>query len=424
MKLHWKILLGMVVGALFGILMNKLDLAFFVIDYVKPVGTIFIRLITMIAVPLVFASLIVGASSLKDTRKLSRIGGKTIAIFILTTAISITIGLVIANIVKPGEGLDPAVTDQLKSKYSASVGEKVLNTEVSIVDEIINIVPQNPFYSLATKRGEMMQVVFFALFLGIVLTQIKKEKALHVVTFFEGVNDAMIKIIEAVMLIAPFGVFALIAAVVADFGFEILKPLGKYCAVVVFGLIAHTFITYGIMVKIFSKIPLKRFFKGMTEVQLLAFSSSSSAATLPVNMRVCERKIGIKEEVTSFVLPVGATVNMDGTALYQGVATLFIAQVYGIDLTFGQQITIVLTATLASIGTAAVPGVGMIMLVIVLQTTHVPTEGIALIFGVDRILDMLRTTVNITGDAATASVIASQEGLLYSEEEIAQMNGK
>lgn len=424
MKLHWQILLGMVLGALFGIVMDYFQLGFVVVDYVKPFGTIFIRLITMIAVPLVLASLIVGAASLKDTRKISRIGGKTIFIFILTTAISITIGLGIGNIAQPGKGLDPNVTQQLKEKYSSSVEQKVMNVNVSIIDEIVNIVPQNPFYSLATKRGEMMQVVFFALFLGIVLTQIKQEKALHVINFFDGINLAMIKIIEAVMVVAPIGVFALIASVVADFGFDILIPLGKYSAVVVGGLIAHVFITYGLMVKLFSKVPLKRFFKGMTEAQLLAFSSSSSAATLPVNMKVCETKIGIKEEITSFVLPVGATVNMDGTALYQGVATLFIAQVYGIDLNMGQQLTIILTATLASIGTAAVPGVGMVMLVIVLQSTHVPIEGIALIFGVDRILDMLRTVVNITGDAATASVIASQENLLYTEEELAKMNGK
>lgn len=424
MKLHWQILLGMVLGALFGIVMDYFQLGFVVVDYVKPFGTIFIRLITMIAVPLVLASLIVGAASLKDTRKISRIGGKTIFIFILTTAISITIGLGIGNIAQPGKGLDPNVTQQLKEKYSSSVEQKVMNVNVSIIDEIVNIVPQNPFYSLATKRGEMMQVVFFALFLGIVLTQIKQEKALHVINFFDGINLAMIKIIEAVMVVAPIGVFALIASVVADFGFDILIPLGKYSAVVVGGLIAHVFITYGLMVKLFSKVPLKRFFKGMTEAQLLAFSSSSSAATLPVNMKVCETKIGIKEEITSFVLPVGATVNMDGTALYQGVATLFIAQVYGIDLNMGQQLTIILTATLASIGTAAVPGVGMVMLVIVLQSTHIPIEGIALIFGVDRILDMLRTVVNITGDAATASVIASQENLLYTEEELAKMNGK
>lgn len=338
LKLHWQILIGMVLGAIAGIVMNELELGFIIIDYVKPVGTIFIRLITMIAVPLVLASLIVGAASIKDARKLSRIGGKTIGIFIFTTALSITIGLVIANFAEPGVGLDESVKVQLREKYSSTVETKISNVEVNIMDEIVNIVPQNPFYSLSTKRGEMLQVVFFALFLGIVLTQINQEKAKPVIGFFEGVNDSMIKIIEAVMKMAPYGVFALIAAVVADFGFEILKPLGKYAAVVIGGLIIHTLFTYGLMVKLFSKVPVTRFFKGMTEAQLVAFSSSSSAATLPVNMKGCERKIGIKEEITSFVLPIGATVNMDGTALYQGVATLFIAQVYGIDLSFAQQV--------------------------------------------------------------------------------------
>lgn len=282
------------------------------------------------------------------------------------------------------------------------------------------MVPQNPFYSLSTQRGEMIQVVFFALFLGIVLTMISHEKADAVIHFFDGLNDALIRIIEIVMLIAPYGVFALISSVVADFGFEILKPLGKYSFVVVLGLLIHVTVIYSLLLKLFSKISIKRFWKGMTEAQLVAFSSSSSAAALPVNMKVCEKNLGIKEEVTSFVLPLGATINMDGTALYQGIAAIFIAQVYGMDLTLAQQLTIIFTTTLASIGTAAVPGVGMIMLVIVLQSIHVPAEGIALIFGVDRILDMLRTTGNITGDAVTASIIATQENLLIPEDELEQ----
>lgn len=419
-KLHWQILIGMILGAFFGFFANEYGFSQWVTSYIKPIGTIFIRLISMIAVPLVLASLIVGTSSIKDLKKLSRIGTKTIVIYLATTVFAISIGLIVANLLEPGIGLDPAVSQQLKRDYSGNVGRQIAESDINIIDQFVEMVPQNPFYSLSTQRGEMIQVVFFALFLGIVLTMISHEKADAVIHFFDGLNDALIRIIEIVMLIAPYGVFALISSVVADFGFEILKPLGKYSFVVVLGLLIHVTVIYSLLLKLFSKISIKRFWKGMTEAQLVAFSSSSSAAALPVNMKVCEKNLGIKEEVTSFVLPLGATINMDGTALYQGIAAIFIAQVYGMDLTLAQQLTIIFTTTLASIGTAAVPGVGMIMLVIVLQSIHVPAEGIALIFGVDRILDMLRTTGNITGDAVTASIIATQENLLIPEDELEQ----
>lgn len=419
-KLHWQILIGMILGAFFGFFANEYGFSEWVTFYIKPIGTIFIRLISMIAVPLVLASLIVGTSSIKDLKKLSRIGTKTIVIYLATTVFAISIGLIVANLLEPGIGLDPAVSQQLKRDYSGNVGRQIAESDINIIDQFVEMVPQNPFYSLSTQRGEMIQVVFFALFLGIVLTMISHEKADAVIHFFDGLNDALIRIIEIVMLIAPYGVFALISSVVADFGFEILKPLGKYSFVVVLGLLIHVTVIYSLLLKLFSKISIKRFWKGMTEAQLVAFSSSSSAAALPVNMKVCEKNLGIKEEVTSFVLPLGATINMDGTALYQGIAAIFIAQVYGMDLTLAQQLTIIFTTTLASIGTAAVPGVGMIMLVIVLQSIHVPAEGIALIFGVDRILDMLRTTGNITGDAVTASIIATQENLLIPEDELEQ----
>lgn len=417
-KLHWQIMIGMIAGAVFGFIANEAGFGSFVVSWIKPIGTIFIRLISMIAVPLVLASLVVGTSSMKDLKKLSRIGTKTIVIYVLTTVLAISIGLFFADVFKPGVGLDQEVTDQLRKDYSGTAGQQIAQSDINLTEQVIGMVPQNPFYSLSTPRGEMIQVVFFALFLGVVLTMISPAKSAPVVNFFDGLNDALIRIIEVVMRLAPYGVFALVAAVIADFGFGILKPLGKYSFVVVLGLFIHLTVVYSIMLKLFSKVPLKRFWNGITEAQLVAFSSSSSAAALPVNMKVCEKKIGIKEEVTSFVLPLGATINMDGTALYQGIAAVFIAQVYGMDLSFSEQLTIVITTTLASIGTAAVPGVGMIMLVIVLQSINVPAEGIALIFGVDRILDMMRTTANITGDAMVASVIASQEDLLMTEEEL------
>lgn len=422
LKLHWQILIGMVLGALFGFIMNEINAGNWVVTYIKPFGTIFIRLISMIAVPLVLSSLVVGAASIRDTKKLSRIGSKTIVYYLISTALAISIGLIIANIFNPGKGLDVAVSEQLRSQYSGNVAESLGNSNINMVDQFVNIVPQNPFYSLATERGEMLQIVFFALFLGIALTMIPQEKSNSVVGFFEGLMEALIKIIHIVMKTAPIGVFALISAVVADFGFEILRPLGTYSFVVILALLFHMLVTYPTFLKLFSRVSLKRFFTGISQAQLVAFSSSSSAATLPVTMEVCEKKIGVKEEVTSFVLPLGATINMDGTALYQGVAAMFIAQVYGMDLNFSQQITIVLTATLASIGTAAIPGVGLIMLVIVLQSINVPAEGIALIFGVDRILDMIRTTVNITGDAAVATIIASQENLLTPESELESLS--
>lgn len=411
-KLHWQILIGMVIGALAGILINELNLQTEIVGWIKPFGTIFIRLITMIAVPLVLASLIVGSSSMKDIRQFSRIGARALFIFLFTTGLAVTIGLTLANLFEPGNAITGQMKEQLSEKYSSTVSEKVANVEVNMVDELVNIVPTNPFFSLSTRRGEMLQVVFFAIFLGITLSMLPKEKSTPVIQFFDGLNQALIRIIELVMKIAPYGVFALIFAVVADFGFEILRPLGSYVFVVVLGLMVQMFVVYGGMLKALTRVPVGKFFKSMTEVQFVAFSTSSSAATLPVTMNVAEKKIGVREEVASFVLPVGATLNMDGTALYQGVAAVFIAQVYGIELNMVQQLTIVLTATLASIGTAAVPGVGMVMLVMILQTLHIPVEGIALIFGVDRILDMLRTMTNVTGDVAVATIIATKEDMM------------
>jgi len=375
---------------------------------IKWIGDIFIRLLTMIAVPLVLASLTVGAASLGDIKKFARIGGKTIAFYLVTTAIAVTIGLAAANLIQPGRQMNEATKERLMAAYTNDVSSKIGTTlDYNIFDELVKMVPRNPFGSMA--NGEMLQVVLFSILLGLVLSMINKEKSAPVINFFDGLSEAMIKMVDIIMWIAPFGVFALIAATVSEFGFEILQTLIWYAFAVLLGLLIQTTVVYSLIVKIFSKIKVYTFFKGIRRAQTIAFSTSSSAATLPVTMECCNENLGVSKSITSFVLPLGATINMDGTALYQGVAAVFIAQVFGMDLTFVQQLTIVLTATLASIGTAPVPGVGIIMLIIVLKSVGIPQEGIALILGIDRILDMCRTITNITGDSAISVAVASSE---------------
>ncbi|NOZ62092.1 MAG: dicarboxylate/amino acid:cation symporter [Calditrichaeota bacterium] len=409
-ELYTKILIGLLLGIIFGIAANQLGWAHFFTIYIKPFGTAFIRLISMVVVPLVFASLLVGTASLNDIRKLGRIGGKTIFFYLVTTAIAIVIGLILANTFKPGEGLTKETQEQLLQNYSDEAQSKIDSAlkKPSLTQTLLDIIPQNPLYSLS--NGKMLQIIFFALLLGIALTMIPADRAAPVIKFFEGINDAMIQIVNLIMELAPYGVFALIAAIISEFGLGILGPLAKYSIVVLVGLILHVLLTYNILLKIFTKVRSRDFFRGIRPAQLIAFSSSSSSATLPVTMECAEDNLGVSKEISSFVLPLGATINMDGTALYQGVAAVFIAQVFGMDLNITQQLTIVLTATLASIGAAGVPGVGMITLTMVLKTIGVPLEGIALILGVDRILDMCRTVVNISGDSTCATVIASTEG--------------
>ena len=371
----------------------------------------------MIAIPLVLASLTVGAASLGDIKKFARIGGKTIAFYLVTTAIAISIGLAMANIIQPGKKIDSYTKERMLSAYSEDISQNIDQVaDYDIINMIVNIVPKNPLKALAD--GEMLQIVFFAVMLGVVLSLIKKESAEPVLNFFNGLSDAMIRLVDIIMIIAPFAVFTLISATVAQFGFSILQTLIWYMAAVIVGLFIQTTGTYALIVKLFSKIKVSSFFRGMRKAQAIAFSTSSSAATLPVNMECLEENLGVSKSVTSFVLPLGATINMDGTALYQGVAAVFIAQVFGIELNFVQQLTIVLTATLASIGTAPVPGVGIIMLVIILKAVGIPEVGIALILGVDRILDMCRTVTNITGDAAVAVAIASSEKEILQVQEL------
>lgn len=375
---------------------------------IKPIGTLFIRLLSFLAIPLVIATLIVGAASLNDIKRLGKIGIRTLALYIITTMIAITIGLLTANIISPGTKVSGDAKSRLMVDYNKEdIKLDTPNTGINILDFFVEIVPKNPLNAMA--EGRMLQIVFFAVFFGITITFINRKKAVPLLDFFEGISEVMIKMVGFVMLIAPYGVFALIAATIADFGYSILSTLIWYMLAVTLALFLHTTIIYPIIVKIFGKMSPRKFFKGIRNAQAIGFSTSSSAATLPVTLDCVENNLKIEKEISGFVLPLGATINMDGTALYQGVAALFIAQVYGIDIGFIGQITIVITAVLASIGTAPVPGVGIIMLVLILQSVNIPAEGIALILGVDRILDMMRTVTNVTGDAAVTVAVAGME---------------
>ncbi len=383
----------------------------------KPIGDIFIRLLMMIAVPLVLASLIVGSASLSDLKHIAKIGGKTVGFYALTAVIAITIGLACANILQPGKFMPAETKDRLLETFQTDAQTKIdQNVSMNIVDFLVNIVPKNPFKAIA--EGDFLQIVFFSILTGIFLSQIRSEKSETVIKFFDGISSAMILLVEKIMHAAPYAVFTLIAATVAEFGFNILQTLLLYSITVIIGLSILTFIEYPILLKIFTKVNIMNFFRAQRPVMAVAFSTSSSAATLPVTMDVCEKKLGVPNRIASFVLPLGTTVNMDGTALYQAVAAMFIAQVYGFDLNLTQQLTIVLTAALAAVGTAPVPGVGLIMLIIVLKSVGVPEEGIALIIGVDRILDMCRTVPNVIADSLACVVIASSEGELEATETV------
>src|SRR5690554_6483814 len=421
--LHTQIIVGLVLGLVFGLVVIKTSISpDFTIDYIKPIGTIFINALKMIAVPLVLASLIVGVSNLGDISKLSRIGSKTIVTYLFTTVIAISVGLILANVFQPGKSLPVETREGLMAMYDDAAGTTASQAELlqkqSPLQPLVDIVPENVFLA-ASQNSSMLQVVFFALLVGIALLQIPTEKANPVVAFFDGLNEVIIKIVGYIMLIAPYGVFSLMASLIVeiagdnpDSAVTLLLALLKYSLVVLGGLIFIAMVVYPSILKLFTKIRYVDFFSAIRPAQLLAFSTSSSSATLPVTMKQVEEELGVSEEVSSFVLPLGATINMDGTSLYQGVAAVFIAQALGMDLTLTQQLTIVLTATLASIGSAGVPGAGLIMLIIVLESIGVPAAGIALIIAPDRILDMFRTVVNVTGDATVCAVVASTEGEL------------
>tara|TARA_B100001540_G_C15813745_1_gene645950 strand:+ start:1199 stop:2482 length:1284 start_codon:yes stop_codon:yes gene_type:complete len=417
LALHWKIIIGMILGVVYGLIANKLGLVDFTNAWIKPWGVIFVNLLKLIAVPLVFASLIKGVASLSDIARLSRIGGKTIIFYLFSTVLAVTIGLFLVNSVQPGKTFSEEKRIELKEAYASKAGEKISAAnnvkEEGPLQFLVDIVPSNIIESAGSNKN-MLQVIFFAILFGIAMVILPKEKTLYVKGFFDGVNDIILVIVDLIMLMAPYGVFALLGGLIVDFGgsSDLFLALGMYSLTVVIGLLLMILLIYPIILKFFTKVKYFDFFRAISPAQMLAFSTSSSAATLPVTMERCEEHLGVSEEVSSFVLPLGATINMDGTSLYQAVAAVFISQAFGYDLSLSAQLTIVLTATLASIGAAAVPGAGMVMLVIVLSAIGIDPEGIALIFAVDRILDMLRTVVNVTGDATVATVVASSEGQL------------
>ena len=408
-QLYTKILLGMILGVLVGLAAHRWGGSAYVLTYVKPFGTLFIRLISMIVVPLVFASLVVGTASLDDVRQLGRIGVKTLACYICTTVIAISGGLLLAQVVQPGQGLAPETKARLlqQSQEKIDTHKTTLEDKPSLIDVLLDIVPRNPMRAFID--GNMLQVIFFALLFGICLAIIPESEGQVVKTFFGGINAVMIQIVHGVMRLAPYGVFALMAAVIADLGAGILVVLLKYALAVIVGLLLHMAVVYSLAIRLLSRLKVRAFFQGIWPAQLIAFSSGSSSATLPVTIECTRKNLGVPGKIASFVLPLGATINMDGTALFQGVSALFISQVYGQDLSFAQQLTVVVTATLASIGTAGTPGAGMVTLAIVLRSIGIPMEGIGLIMGVERLLDMCRTAVNITGDACCAVVVAAKE---------------
>ncbi len=417
--LHWQIIIGLILGVLFGIVAATNQWGQFTADWITPFGTIFVNLLKLIAVPLIMASLITGVASLSDISKLSRMGGKTIAIYLMTTVVAICIGLILVNTLKPGDSLPDDVVASLQSSYQQQAEQREgvvqLVRERGPLQPIVDIVPENIIGAAGNNRN-MLQVVFFALLVGVALIMVQNERTRVVLSFFQGLNDVVIKIVDIIMLMAPIGVFALIAGTITSIAgddlasvLQLLRALGFYVLVVLVGLLLHVFIVYGGMIRFLTSMKLRDFFRGISPAQLLAFSTSSSAAALPVTMECAEENLGIKKEVASFVLPLGATINLDGTAMYQSIAAVFIAQALGMELDFVAQLTIVLTALLASIGAAPVPGAGVIMLVIILEAIGVPSEGIGLILGVDRILDMFRTTANVTGDATVALLINATE---------------
>lgn len=457
--LHWKIIIGLVLGVIWALLSSNFGWSGFTKNWIAPFGTIFINMLKLIAVPLVLFSIIQGITGLSDMKSLGRMGAKTLGFYLVTTVFAVGLGLLVVNVVKPGTHISEKqrVVNRLSYELWANEndiqildGKDFLNDPQysSLVDEanqknledsknedinkkmsqakktkgqgplqfIVDMVPSNIFLSF--NNSLMLQVIFFAIFFGVTIVSLPREKVTTVVSFVNGASEVFIKMVDLIMQGAPFFVFALLAGKISDMAgddpnsvIEIFKALGWYSIAVVIGLGLMIFLVYpGIMILLVKKISYNRFFKAISPAQFLAFSSSSSAATLPVTMECVHDNLGVSERVSSFVLPIGATVNMDGTSLYQAVAVIFLAQFHFVDLTIVQQFTIVLTATLASIGSAAVPSAGLIMLIIVLESVGLNPMWIAIIFPVDRILDMCRTVVNVTGDATVSSIIASTEG--------------
>lgn len=413
LPLYAKILIGMGLGIAWGLSAQSLGIVEFTQDWIKPWGDIFIRALKLIAIPLIIFSLIDGVSNLSDVSRLSRIGGKTIAFYLSTTVVAVSLGLVSVNLIQPGKLLSPEKREELREAYASDMDQRVTTAhEVSTegpLQPLVDIVPEN-FFGAASDNANMLQIIFFSILFGVALILAQPQKVSTVKAFFDGANAVILNIVDIIMKFAPLGVFALLASLNIDL--ELIKALGTYSLNVVLALAVMIFVIYPSILKLFTKMHFPTFLRGILPAQVLAFSTSSSAATLPVTMDCAEKNLGVAEEISSFVLPLGATINMDGTAIHQGVSAVFIAQAFGIDLTLGQQLTILLTAVLSSIGAAAVPGAGIIMLIIVLEAVGLDPLGLSLILAVDRPLDMLRTVVNVTGDSTAAVVIGSSENSL------------
>ena len=422
MKIYTKIFIGLLIGAIVGIILSFTGLGYLG-GYFKPFGDAFINLIKMVVVPLVTASIILGVASLGDIRALGRIGAKTLLFYAVAITLAVTFGLFMANVFQPGSGLDEAKRDEIVAQVRAdetmatriASAEEESRRERNVGDILLNLIPVNPVQSMA--EGRMLQIIVFSIFLGIALTMIAEGPRMKVVSVLEGVNDAMIVMVNIIMKLAPYGVFAIIVAVTATLGFDFLLSLISYSVVTIVAMAIYLTVFYGAGVRLLGGIGPIRFFREMRPVMLIAFSTCSSNATLPENMLVSRERLGVPREVVSFALPLGATINMDGTAIYQGISAMFIAQVFGIHLTLEQQLTVVLTASLASIGAAGVPGIGMVTLAMVLSSVNLPAEGIALVLGVERILDMCRTTLNVVGDATGAVIVGNSEGGLKPAEQ-------
>jgi proton glutamate symport protein len=430
LALHWKILIGLALGITIGLVLNTFGpsiraaaagpdgaptFATGAIDVIVNLnlvlGDLFKRSLQFIAVPIILFAMILAVGSLGDLRTLGRLGSKTIGLFMVTAFISVTVGLALVNIIQPGGSR--FISDESRAALLASTqtgtAERVITASKStrIWDLVREVMPTNPFDALS--RGDMLQVVVLALMLGIALSLLPKERSRPVIAVVEGLNEAFISIVRAIMRVAPIGVFCLIVPIVANLGFDVLVSLGAYCITVLLGLAFIQFIQYPTVVRLFSRVPLRTFFRGIAHVQMVAFSSSSSAATLPVTMEAVRTKLGVQRDIASFVCAMGAKINMDGTALMQAIATVFLAQFYSIELSLMQQASLVFTAVFAAIGSPGIPSGGMVMLVVVLRSVGVPGEGIAMILAVDRVLDMCRTVVNVTGDAAVAVAVAGTE---------------
>ena len=459
LPLHVKIMLGLVAGVIWAFTSSYLGWNQFTIDWINPFGQIFIRMLKYIAVPLVLFSIISGVSSLKDMSQLGRMGGKTLGFYMITTVTAVGIGLLLVNVLQPGKFIDEEQRIKNRLQYERWVeatdgveildGKNYLNdprygnvqAEEIEMDEqtkadleakmkvaeqskgagplqfIVDMVPENIVLSLSNQQL-MLQVIFFAIFFGITMAMIPDDKVKGLSEFINGSNEVFLKMVDIVMKAAPFFVFALLAGIIAKMAdtpgevIEVFKGLASYSGTLVLGLLFLIFVFYPVIIKLVANMGYRKFFKNMGPAQLMAFSTSSSAATLPVTMECVEENMGVSKKVASFVLPVGATVNMDGTSLYQAVAVVFLAQMHMVDLTAIQQLTIVLTATLASIGSAAVPSAGLIMMILVLQSVGLNPAWVAILFPVDRPLDMLRTVVNVTGDASVSTIVAKTEGEL------------